>query len=556
MALLTEPSQPGLNSAQQQQQHHQQPLPPPGLSLNVSNLNSNNPFRKNSPSLLSPAIPSPRTNSPRSATNPFLAPAEQQGESLLQSQTAASLYRMEVPQASSRPAPNSDAAQLFDRLTLLEKGQAPNGGQPNQPRSGLVPNGGHRVTRSGEDGRPVPRSRGPQPRRNGPAEELDIFASPEKQREARLVRRNSESSYQEKSSLTEAERKRRQMKHRERAARSRESRASNSSRTREGDRDKKTDSKDPKDPSKPRRKPRGMDLIDQLDQTGIYGSGFIHHDGPFDAVNPHRNRKRDARAPMQAFPANSANNTIGGSGPVNKNIDLERFHGVGAEGFSDYSNTFKRPGAERAMSFDPTARVEPVHGEQSLGLGTSTFLEGAPASKAAMMQRRQSETQEPGAAGGLGRKKSLAQRIRGMSRPERPSGAIRSPAARYAEQPYGATETSPTSPGGPPIRMAQSAGGPSRAMHKQSETNPFDTLYDAQYEKKGASGRVTETSVPEASVPENSYSGHTRAPSSPRRNQLQRSQTNTDNGTEEPKPAGGFLNRVKSLKGGRRRRES
>jgi hypothetical protein len=257
---------------------------------------------------------------------------------------------------------------------------------------------------------------------------------------------------------------------------------------------------------------------------------------------------------MQAFPANSANNTLGGSGPVNKNIDLERFHGVGAEGFTDYGGTFKRPAAERAMSFDPTARVEPVHGEESVGLGTSTFLEGAPASRKAMMQRRESESQEAAFGGGLGRKKSLAQRIRGMSRPERPSGALRSPEARYGD------DDSPTSPAVPPLRLAQSAGGPSKALSK-NETNPFDTLYDEAYDKKGASIKVAETNT--GSGQENGssshgnpyYIGRDRAPSSPRRG-LQRS-TTADSGAEDSKAAaGGFLNRVKSLKGGRRRRES
>lgn len=253
---------------------------------------------------------------------------------------------------------------------------------------------------------------------------------------------------------------------------------------------------------------------------------------------------------MQAFPANSANNTLGGSGPVNKNIDLERFHGVGAEGFQDYAGTFKRPDAARAMSFDPTSRVEPVHGEESVGLGTSTFLEGAPASRAAMMQRRESETQDAGmgggAGGGLGRKKSLAQRLRGMSRPERPTAALRSPEARYGENPYSNyTKTSPTSPP-PPPRMAQSAGGPSRAVHK-NEMNPFDTLYDDAYEKKGASIKIAEQDKALPPV------GRERAPSSPRRNLERRATTDS---ADEPKPSGGFLNRVKSLKGGRRRRES
>jgi hypothetical protein len=235
---------------------------------------------------------------------------------------------------------------------------------------------------------------------------------------------------------------------------------------------------------------------------------------------------------------------LGGSGPINKNIDLERFHGVGVEGFQDYANAgveaYKRPAAERTMSFDPTSRVEPVHGEESVGLGTSTFLEGAPASKRDLQRREsesQSQSQENGMGGGLGRKKSLAQRIRGISRPERPTGTI---GTRF----YGDPATSPTSPG-PQPRMAQSAGGPSRA-DKQQDSNPFDTMYDEAYDKKGASIKIAEQE-------QGPSAGRMRAPSSPRRGLERRA---TADSAEDVKPAGGFLNRVKSLKGGRRRRES
>lgn len=267
----------------------------------------------------------------------------------------------------------------------------------------------------------------------------------------------------------------------------------------------------------------------------------FHHDGPFDAANPHRNRKKDNRAPMRAFPATSANMMLGGSGPINKGIDLERFHGVGVEGFQDYGkagNEVKRPEAGRAMSFDPLARVEPVHGDETLGLGTSTFLEGAPASKKAVMQRRESETQVPdGVGGGLQRKKSLAQRFRGGIRPP-----IRSPEPRYNDNVNGSADSPPPPSRAPPIpgRGAQSAGGPSR-MH-QGENNPFDSMYDEAYDRKGAS----------ITVAEKERGGRARAPSSPMRPLERRITTDSADVDPENKPAGGFLNRVKSLKGGRR----
>jgi hypothetical protein len=153
------------------------------------------------------------------------------------------------------------------RLTLLD-GAPTNTDPTTQQRSGPPPTSGsgHRPSRSGEEDRRRPPRARAHPRRNEPSEELDIFASPEKQRERR-ARRNSESSILEKSSLTEAERKRRQARHREREARSRDSKVDGTSKTREKD-GSKADSSKPR-----RRKPRGMDLIDQLDQTGIYGAG-------------------------------------------------------------------------------------------------------------------------------------------------------------------------------------------------------------------------------------------------------------------------------------------
>jgi Pal1 cell morphology protein len=250
---------------------------------------------------------------------------------------------------------------------------------------------------------------------------------------------------------------------------------------------------------------------------------------------------------MQAFPVGSANMAMGGSGPVNKNIDLARVHGIGTEGYTDYGtgySSYKKPEVARTVSFDPTARVEPVHGEESFGLGTSTFLDGAPASRKAIERRESESEQQITAGGGLSRKKSLAQRIRGMSQPRSryEGGPIRSPESRY----NGAT--SPESPAQPfnkipatTITQSQSAGGPSKAITK--EQNPFDSLYDEEYDKKGASIQAAEAEMEKEN-------GRDRALSSPKRPlALERSVT-TDQPTEEPKKEG-FLSRVKSLKGRR-----
>ena len=99
---------------------------------------------------------------------------------------------------------------------------------------------------------------------------------------------------------------------------------------------------------------------------------MFHHDGPFDACNPHRNRKKDYRAPMHAFPENSANNALAGGGP--RALDLDRFHGRGEEGFADFASSgqdyttaprYQRVEKRHQQSFNPTDRVEQVHGEES-----------------------------------------------------------------------------------------------------------------------------------------------------------------------------------------------
>ena len=291
------------------------------------------------------------------------------------------------------------------------------------------------------------------------------------------------------------------------------------------------------------KKPQGLDLIDKLDVSGIYGPSLFHHDGPFDACNPHRNRKKDNRAPMQAFPVNSANNALGGSGPINKHIDLDSFHGRGAEGFTDFASGAretdmfkKRPELEgRSLSFNPKDRADIIHGEETVGLGTSTFLEGAPASRTAIQQRELDEANNA-QNGGLGRKKSIAQRIRGISQPRRGFGdgnpRITSPDARWGGPPV-------TTPGSPPPRMPQSAGGPARA----NESNPFFDDYDEAYDRKGAAIKESEARDGPSM----------RSPTSPARNGLTRVRTaDMSDGAEGGKS--GFLSRVKSLKGGKRTR--
>ena len=240
---------------------------------------------------------------------------------------------------------------------------------------------------------------------------------------------------------------------------------------------------------------------------------------------------------MQAFPAGSLNMQIGGSGPVNKHIDLNQYHGTNPEAHFDYNEAavhdadaeyMRRTNiADRNAAFDPAGRVEPVHGSESIGLGTSTFLEGAPASRVAI-QRRESEQQAQQQVQSLSRKKSLAQRIRGAR-----SNTI-------------GNRDRTISPDGGPIT-------PLDTTRSESNVNPFFKDYDQEYDLKGQQIAIAEEEQ------KTEATGRARAPSSPKRSLgLARTKTaESMTGGEEAKSeskTSGFLNRVKSLKGGRRAR--
>lgn len=217
---------------------------------------------------------------------------------------------------------------------------------------------------------------------------------------------------------------------------------------------------------------------------------------------------------------------LGGSGPVNKNIDLDLFHGTTAEGWNDFASTGTAPDSvgrsAEAVNFDPRARIEPVHGPTSLGLGTSTFLDGAPASRSAMQRRASENEQGSQNGGGLQRKKSLAQRIRGINRA--PSGRVVSPEASYA---------------GP-----ASSTSPSNTATRANERNPFFQDYDDAWDKKGAKINTTEDPRPTPGA------GRARSSSSPKQSTFsnERSYSGFDEGKPSNGGGGGFLNRMKSLR--------
>ncbi|KAH9231023.1 hypothetical protein K456DRAFT_484561 [Colletotrichum gloeosporioides 23] len=350
------------------------------------------------------------------------------------------------------------------------------------------------------------------PRPSGPP------GSPQRRPQERRPRRNSDSSLliDIEKPLTDEEKKAKEARRRERERRAREGKE-----------------KDPKKPS------RRIDVIDQLDATSIYGTGLFHHDGPFDAANPHRNRKGSRRAPMQAFAKDSLNMSLGGAGPLNKRPDHATFMGNNdGDASADFASAGARDPYQQHKNepavFDPRARSSILHGEESMGLGTSTFLEGTPAARTAI-QRTQQEQAQQSQADGLKRNKSIAQRIRGMKREPREYG----PAGRMTN-PEGAYHS----------RRSPDSAGPSTSISYTSERNPFFSEYGK--EPESFSVKRTDNGAKSPGTP----------PPVPRRgsaNALERrNTTDVKSPTEEApgKSSGGFLSRVKSLKGGRRRQAS
>ncbi|KAI1001720.1 hypothetical protein K3495_g6483 [Podosphaera aphanis] len=425
-------------------------------------LSSNNPFRNRATSPSSPAFPS--SSSPTdlsfrpSSRNPFL---EITTQSHIPAHTANPEMSVTADKSKekSMPSHSSDFADFFNNLSFDNKPEktptidkkistpkpsaVPNSQSKPTPEKDRKPSQapmGHRLTKSQEEALRARRTVSASPNRSRPTRELDIFADPPNQSRKsneRRPKRNSVSSIKGspvKSLTPEDEKKRQERRRRERKLRER-------------------DEKDPKS-RKPNHK---LDVIDKLDVTSIYGTGLFHHDGPFDACNPHRNRRGSKRAPMKAFPKDSLNNVLGGGGPINKRPDHATFLGNNdEEAFKDYSKGGSNYGEfelytggvngstpahirRESNVVSATTRVEPIHGEETLGLGTSTFLEGAPASKTAM-QRRKSESPPP--ENNLSRSKSLAKKIRGINVPRRehapwlPSPDFSSPEART----FGATK--------------------------------------------------------------------------------------------------------------------
>ncbi|KAH0601274.1 hypothetical protein MHUMG1_00146 [Metarhizium humberi] len=515
-------------------------LPSPGLSINLS---SNNPFRNRaaSPASLDAAFAT-STNSPFDDPTPIQRPVSR-NPFLDQSQQP-----LKSPGGISNKSEHKSlsAEDIFDSLTLDDTMQndklpppliaqrRPSDQVPAaRPGESQQPGDKHRLAKSQEEAMRA-RKPGPGP---GPAPNPATSRSPQR-KPVRRPRRNSDSSVMdfnaqpitaEEMKIIE-EHRMRDRQRREKAAREKASRDKESLEGREP-RDKEREGKGR---SKSGRPSRRMDIIDQLDATSIYGTGLFHHDGPFDALNPHRNKHSSRRAPMQAFPKDSLNNSLGGAGPLNRNPDHATFLGHGTdEAFRDYSgstknkNGYNYPGGSSAEPaiFDPIARGSLVHGDESYGLGTSTFLEGTPAARSAIV-RRQAEQQQEIVDNGLQRKKSLAQRIRHINNKPRDfsSGRMTNPDA---------------------VSTKRSPDGTAFASSVGSEPNPFF----AEFGKGEESISVR---------PRGGAKSPASPPAIPRRlsgSALERRATADAMMPGEDSPPAkptGIIGRMKSLKGGRR----
>jgi hypothetical protein len=261
----------------------------------------------------------------------------------------------------------------------------------------------------------------------------------------------------------------------------------------------------------------------------------FHHDGPFDALNPHRNRQGSRHAPMQAFPKDSLNMALGGSGPLNAKPDHKTLMGNhDEEAYLDYNRSRKGDqstyedtvGTKKESNlFDPHARASILHGDETLGLGTSTFLEGTPAAQT-VIQRREAETAQDTLEQGLQRKKSLAQRIRGINRGPRDMNnrsRITNPEGAYG------------------LRSGDLPTGSSTG-----ERNPFFNDFDKGEERITVRRQDNPISPTSPDSPPRGYGLERRATTD--------ASAAMSSEPAKPQGGGGFLTRVKSLKGGRRQR--
>lgn len=260
----------------------------------------------------------------------------------------------------------------------------------------------------------------------------------------------------------------------------------------------------------------------------------FHHDGPFDALNPHRNR-HNRRAPMQAFPKDSLNNVLGGSGPLNTRPDHKTFMGQGEdEAFRDFATSREKVSSSaNPLMFDPLTHNSIVHGDESLGLGTSTFLEGTPAARTTI-QRREAEKVQDIQENSMQRKKSIAQRFRTTKRGPRDNASrafsTDGTPIESRSRGYGTDR--------PPRQFEEydsSRAEETISVHRKAPAVPGSPPSPPQYDMERRA--TLEEIIPMTDAPRHGHSATVSGGGA---------------GDDAQKSSSGLLARVKSLKGGRR----
>lgn len=164
-------------------------------------------------------------------------------------------------------------------------------------------------------------------------------------------------------------------------------------------------------------KSKNLDTIDKLDVTAFFGGGF-HHDGPFDACTPHRN-KNSKVAPVKAYAVDGPNNCIKGlSGAPDQaeqmNLAFGNYdddaHGIttispSKNQYPLQANPALSESNPSIINFDSQRLAQPIHGLATAGLGSTTFVDGGPAPRAA-----HDDMLSPSRT--MGRKKLLVHRLR------------------------------------------------------------------------------------------------------------------------------------------------
>lgn len=200
------------------------------------------------------------------------------------------------------------------------------------------------------------------------------------------------------------------------------------------DRERRRKKRSPKKPEPVKSK--NLDTIDKLDVTGFFGGGF-HHDGPFDACAPHRNKDRAGTkkkfAPVEAFPIDGPNNSLTNfpkTAGQHQQMDLAFGNYADENMIVGRKASMKKPMRTRldetvptvapsvdtdlpslnplVVPFNANGKTSEVHGLTTAGLGLLTFIDGAPAPRLALN----------GLDIGITRKKLIVQRLRKNSSTE------------------------------------------------------------------------------------------------------------------------------------------